>query len=91
MIKKFEMQVKDIFRFQDGRMVFVGSIEGEETIVHECTCDLLVDGQVEQTIQMEGEMLACRKQSSLRSLSTKESVNVSDIKKSIVLKCHDYT
>ncbi|MHC4909142.1 MAG: hypothetical protein ACYTF9_05420 [Planctomycetota bacterium] len=52
----FEMQIEDIFKFRDGRTVFVGEIVNGPTHIDSCRCELLHDGSPVTTIMAEGEM-----------------------------------
>ncbi len=53
----FEMRIADIFRFADGRTVFIGPIDSESKFVGPCLCELVVDGVHRSTIRLEGEMV----------------------------------
>lgn len=69
----FEMRIADVFKFGDGRTVFVGPITGSTNFVHACTCELTVDGAKRGIVQIEGEMITDgRHPDGHRSLSTKE-------------------
>ena len=56
----FEMKIIDLFRFADGRTVFVGPIKGDVKFVRPCRCELLVNGVPTCAIQIEGEMIPDR-------------------------------
>ena len=71
----FEMKITDLFRFADGRTVFVGPIEGDVKFVPPCRCELLVDGVPTCAIQIEGEMIPNRTSpEGYRSISTRDAV-----------------
>lgn len=76
---QFEMLIEEIFNFQDGRTVFIGSIAGDEKFIKECDCEILIDGQFFSKIHIEGEMLPCNSKSKLRSISTVNKIDVSKL------------
>jgi hypothetical protein len=53
----FSMRVVDVFRFADGRSVFIGPVEGDVKFIRPCKCELLVDSVLSSFIQIEGEMM----------------------------------
>jgi hypothetical protein len=53
----FEMKVVDVFRFADGRTVFFGHIKTTANFIGPCACELLVDGNREATLRLEGEIV----------------------------------
>jgi hypothetical protein len=75
----FTMVVKEIFNFQDGRVVFVGDVYDGPGYIKNCNCDLYVGNKFLRKINIEGEMIASGKQSSLRSLSSTEKIDTSSI------------
>lgn len=89
-IMKFEMLIKEIFNFHDGRTVFVGDIFGNNEFIKECDCEILIDGQFFGKIHIEGEMLPCNSKSELRSVSTSSKIDVFKLpykNKPIMLRC----
>lgn len=71
----FEMKIIELFRFVDGRTVFVGSIEGDVKFIPPCRCELLVDGVPTAALQIEGEMIPDRTSpAGYRSVSTRDAV-----------------
>ena len=73
----FEMQVQDIFKFRDGRTVFVGAITKGPTHIDSCKCELLHDGCPVSTIMAEGEMVADHDHPrGFRAVATSASVDV---------------
>ena len=59
----WQMSVHDVFRFADGRTIFVASTKQPPLHVSPTTCDLLVDGAVLGHIEV-GEELPERGESS---------------------------
>jgi hypothetical protein len=53
----FVMKIDEVFRFEDGRTIFVGVVETPSTRVDPRTCELLVDGRIIQVLKVEGERL----------------------------------
>lgn len=87
---QFEMLVEDVFNFDDGRTVFVGFISGQSMLIRKCDCDLVADGALLRQVHIEGEMIACRKMSRLRSLSTTETIDKTKIpykSAKVLLRC----
>src|SRR5207302_764843 len=70
----FEMKIIELFRFADGRTVFVGPIQGNVQFIRPCRCELLVDGVPRSVIQIEGEMIPNRTPEGYRSVSTRDTV-----------------
>src|SRR5207247_552561 len=61
MEKRGSMQIREIFRFRDGRTVFVGSLEGgEHAMIRPGQCDLYVGDKKVATIRIEPEMIPQR-------------------------------
>ena len=84
----FEMTIVDLFRFSDGRTVFVGRIDGEAKFIRPCRCELRVDGVLRSVIQLEGEMMPDRNSpEGYRSVSTRDSVSL-DRQLLSTSKCH---
>jgi hypothetical protein len=53
------MRLEDVFHFQDGRTVFLGSIDGTDRRIPQCLVEIWVDGkQRSAPFMIEGEMLA---------------------------------
>lgn len=42
---QYEMLIKEIFKFQDDRIVFVGEVVGEEKFIKGSQCEILIDDQ----------------------------------------------
>ncbi|MEK6731345.1 MAG: hypothetical protein AABY34_04120 [Pseudomonadota bacterium] len=76
---QYEMLIKEIFKFQDDRIVFVGEVVGEEKFIKGSQCEILIDDQFFCRIHIEGEMLPCNSKSELRSISTLDKIDVSQI------------
>jgi hypothetical protein len=75
--QKFELQVKDVFHFQDGQKVLIGPVQLGPNYIKSQACELLVDGVRRQLLRIEGEMVARPQQEQgYRSVSTKETVKL---------------
>lgn len=72
---QFEMTIRDMFVFSDGRTILVGPIVGCEALIKACFCEIVSDGGVRQRISIEGEQIV-RKFSvnDLRAVATPEAV-----------------
>jgi hypothetical protein len=71
----FEMKIVEMFRFSDGRTVFVGPIETDAQFLGACRCELVVDGVSRSVVSIEGEMMPDRQhEEGYRSLSTTDAV-----------------
>jgi hypothetical protein len=66
----WEMRVRDVFRFSDGRLVFVGPIESGPPAIAAAACDVLVDGESIRQVEVSEELPERREPSVNRSLST---------------------
>ena len=64
------MRVRDLYRFSDGRSVFVGPIESGPPSITAATCDVLVDGDLVQQVEVTEELPERREPSPDRVLST---------------------
>jgi hypothetical protein len=77
MKSNFEMKILDIFHFQSGQTVFAGSVTGKENVIKNSKVELIIDGKVHQTIQLEGEFLMdVRHPSGHRAISTIDRVDL---------------
>ena len=75
--QKFELQVKDVFHFQDGQTVLIGPVRVGPNYFKSQACELLVDGVRRQLLRIEGEMVAGPQQEQgYRSVSTKDMVKL---------------
>jgi hypothetical protein len=87
----FEMAVRDVFGFDEGRTVFVGKISQGPEFIRACKCELLVAGVPVARFMIEGEMIPMRKeQKNLRAVSTIEKIDsdlVQGFKKHWKLRC----
>jgi hypothetical protein len=72
------MEVRDLFRFADGRTVFVGSTDAPESVLISASCDLLVDGEVVERFDVSEELPERRASSPReeRSVSTDSEVRI---------------
>jgi hypothetical protein len=89
---RFSMIVKDIFNFQDGRIVFVGEIPGEINFIKTCACELFVGDNFFSIVHIEGEMIAEGRRRNLRSLSTLDKINITNLpyrNQNVWLKCNE--
>jgi hypothetical protein len=74
----FEMTVLDVFKFADGRTVFIGNINaGEEAILLPGTCELSVDNQTTE-IAIQPEMISNfgRFDSGMRAVATADPLSL---------------
>ncbi len=76
---KFSMLVKEIFNFQDGRIVFVGKIHAGLSFIKSCECEIYIGNKYFSKVNIEGEMIAKGNQSNLRSLSSPDKIDISKI------------
>jgi hypothetical protein len=65
-----ELRVRDVFRFSDGRSVFVGPIQAGPPVVRAAVCDVVVDGEVTGHVEVSEELPTRREPSTDRSLGT---------------------
>jgi hypothetical protein len=66
----WEMRVRDVFRFSDGRLVFVGPVESAPPAIATAACDVIVDGEVTGQIEVSQELPERREPSTDLSLGT---------------------
>lgn len=76
---KFSMLVKEIFNFQDGRMVFVGGISDGPLFIKSCECEIYLNNKYFSKVNIEGEMIAKGNKTNLRSLSSTDKLDTSKI------------
>ena len=73
----FEMKVIDVFHFQNGQTVLAGLIEDHQELIRSCQAEILIDGKVQETIKILGEMLPDRRHpQGYRAISTLEPTNL---------------
>ena len=72
------MTVTDMFRFADGRTVFVGHVDKSEPFIGAATCQLCVNGDPVALVHIQGEMISDPTPPGLRSVSTCDSVALSE-------------
>ncbi len=74
-IDPFQMRVKEIFQFKDGRTLFVGPIEGGPDFIPPQRCLLEIGPDLASILDMEGEVISNRSMgptgTTLRALSTR--------------------
>ncbi|MEA1950932.1 MAG: hypothetical protein U9N87_06075 [Planctomycetota bacterium] len=76
-VTTFEMKIVEMFRFSDGRTVFVGPIETNASFLGACRCELVVDGVSTSIINIEGEMMPDHQhEKGYRSLSSLDAVDL---------------
>lgn len=73
------MFIKEIFNFQDGRIVFVGEIDEKIGFIKLCECEIYINSMLFSEVNIEGEMIAKGNQSNLRSLSSTDEIDISKI------------
>jgi hypothetical protein len=74
----FRMTVREVFRFADGRTVFVGTVdEGEEAILLPGKCELSMDGQTVE-IELQPEMIGQveRLDHHIRAVATSDTLSL---------------
>ena len=80
--KLFELEVTDIFNFQDGRTLFSGKLVEEIKTVPKCRATILIDRKVFKIISIEGVWRPAGKEIEnplLRTVSTTEEINKSEL------------
>jgi hypothetical protein len=73
------MEISDVFKFGDGRTVFVGDVEGSPGLVERVECELLVDGDVHQPVLIDGEEMPERRQNinpRKRAVGTSDDIGI---------------
>lgn len=76
----FRMTVHEVFRFADGRTVFVGDVDaGEDAILLPGKCELSVDGQTTE-IEIQPEMIGNvrRRDDRMRAVATSNASSLPD-------------
>jgi hypothetical protein len=77
-ISAHELCVVEVFRFADGRTVFVGPMPEGTPFIPACSADLLVNDRVVASLRLEGEMLPeGRHPVGYHSVSTADAVDSS--------------
>lgn len=72
-----ELKVVDVFRFADGKTVFVGQFDGDATYIPACEVELFVNDHSVASLHIEGEMMTDRPHpNGYRSVSTTDSINL---------------
>lgn len=72
----FEMLVEDSFLMADGSTVFSGSLLSTIELVPRCECELVHEGVVIATFQIDGEILLKNKTSKNRAVSTRHKLSL---------------
>ncbi len=80
----FVMHVADVFHLADGRTVFVGEVLSSPPRIQGMRCQLVIDGEVRDHINLEGEMRFSPNQTTHRAISANKPIPVSseEIRKS---------
>ena len=89
---KFTMLIKEIFNFQDGRIVFVGKTDSDVKLIKTCICSIFIDKNLFSIINIEGEMISNGNNSGLRLVSTFDRVDIKKIPYHVVnvwMKCNN--
>lgn len=72
-----QLDVIEVFRFSDGRTVFVGPVHGDLKYIPPCDAELVVNGNVVGTVHLEGEMMPNGQQPvGYRSVATSDVVDL---------------
>src|SRR4051812_36826218 len=66
------MYVVDVFYFQDGRTVLMGTVAGHEKFIGPCRCEMLIGDKRVAVIELEVEMLTDPPHKEYRSVSTRD-------------------
>lgn len=82
MPQRFQLRIKDIFFFRDGRTVLAGPIEGgEKTIIEAGPAAILVNGEKTASVVIEPEMIASRalpmERLEMRAVATRDATGLS--------------
>lgn len=81
-VERFEMNVRDVFVFGDGRTVLVGDIANGPSYIPECDCELFVDDTLVTKLRIEGEIMPLKRTpNDLRSVSTFAPIDVSLVRR----------
>jgi hypothetical protein len=75
----WQMEVRDVFRFGDGRTVFVGAISSASGFIEAAGCDVIVDGEKVGQVEVSEELPERREPSSSadRVLGTDDVIDLS--------------
>jgi len=83
----FEMQIEEIFGFNDGQTVFSGKVLLGPLFIKKCRCDLYSNDVKVETFDLEGEMMPLRKgRLEARSVSTFHPFSKKELRKLTNLK-----
>jgi len=74
--ESYELIVIEKFHFSDGRIVFVGRVNGSIKVIPPGYCDVQVRGQKKVTIWVHGEEFPETKQIDYRAVSTSEQMAI---------------
>jgi hypothetical protein len=74
----WEMDVRDMFQFPDGRTVFVGLISSASPFIEAAACEVIVDGEKVGQVEVNEELPERRGRSLLadRALGTQDDPGV---------------
>lgn len=77
---KFEMQIMNVFRLSNGRIVLGGLIPNHPELIGKCNCELLFNGEFRQNVDCEGEQIVKKHSpNDLRALATTQEVTLTSI------------
>ena len=72
-----ELKVVDVFRFADGKTVFVGRFDGDASYIPPCEAELFINDHSVASLHIEGEMMTDRPHpNGYRSVSTTDTINL---------------
>lgn len=75
----FEMKIVNFFHLSNGRIVFVGTVDGHPSLVRSCKCKLMHNSEVRQIINCEGEQIVKKvAPSELRSFATLDQISLTE-------------
>jgi hypothetical protein len=74
----FEMAVRDTSHLTGGLTAFVGPIQFDSapTMILPCDCEIVLDGKVKALVRIDGVMIATRKKTLDRSISTSQPIDL---------------
>lgn len=72
----FTMKVEDTFHLEDGRTVFVGTVETEAKAIPPCDCEILVGDEIKASLRIDGEEIPKGKKTQNRAVSTSQRVEL---------------
>jgi len=78
----FQMTVQDTFFLEDGTTILAGYVQSEMKFIRACECEIVGNGEVKMTLQIDGEMRPNRRPGSdatIRAVSTRERLDLAGV------------